>query len=309
VVAGLGLPGIAPDLGDAGDRRAAGGGCILASRRRVDRRTLARRDHRPGAVGEDGGMAVEAVVGLVGADRGDRRVHGGEQAFELAAVGSLARGQGMGVQRPGPGVHGQMQLAPDPALVRPVHAHLPLALAMHLEPGGVDGEVQGAAGWPRELRHRERRRPAREGGIVRDLDRQPEQPRQIIEQALGLAQRQPEHRAQAQRAEDRCIAVAPSLAAARPPAGEHRLVDPERDRAARHQSAVVLPPVRDPVTGLRLRGSGFADALGHPKRESLSHRLGNPLCSATSMQQHRIRSMWNAYGMRMESIWVVKRRD
>ena len=96
VVAGLGLPGVAADLGDAGDRLAAGGGRVLAPRRRADRGALARRDHRPRAVREDGGMAVEAVVGLVGADRGDRRVDGGEQALELGAVVGLARGQGVG---------------------------------------------------------------------------------------------------------------------------------------------------------------------------------------------------------------------
>ena len=90
-------------------------------------------------------MAVEAVVGLVGADRGDRRLDPREQALELGAVVDLARGQGVGVQRAGPGVDGQVQLAPDPALVLAVHAHLPLALAVDLEPGGVDGEVQRAA--------------------------------------------------------------------------------------------------------------------------------------------------------------------
>jgi hypothetical protein len=62
-------------------------------------------------------MAVEAVVGLVGADRGDRRGDGGEQAVELAAVGSLARGQGVGAERAGPGIDRQVQLAPDPQLV------------------------------------------------------------------------------------------------------------------------------------------------------------------------------------------------
>jgi hypothetical protein len=30
---------------------------------------------------------------------------------------------------------------------------------------------------------------------------------------------------------------------------------------------------------------GLADALCHPKRESLSHRLGNPLISEASLQQ------------------------
>ena len=58
----------------------------------------------------------------------------------------LARGQGMGDELAGPGVHRQVQLAPDPALVLAMHAHLPLALAVDLEPGGVDGEVQRAAG-------------------------------------------------------------------------------------------------------------------------------------------------------------------
>lgn len=69
-------------------------------------------------------MAVEAVIGLVGADRGDRRGDGGEQALELTAVGCLAHGQGVGVQRPGPGVDRQVQLAPDPAPVLAVHGEV-----------------------------------------------------------------------------------------------------------------------------------------------------------------------------------------
>ena len=268
MVVGLRLPGVAPDLGDAGHRRAAGGGCVPASRRRADRSALARRDHRLRAASEDGGMAVEAVVGLVGADCGDRRGDGGEQALELAPVGGFARGQGMSVQRAGPGIHGQVQLAPDPALALAMDADLPLALAADLEPGGVDGEAHGAAGGPRQRRHGERGRATRKGGIVRNGDLQPEQPRQIMQEPLGLAQRQPEHRPQTERAEDRRVAVAPALAARRPPAGDDRFVDPETDRPARHQGSIVLAPVRDAVAGIRLRGGGLADALCHPKRES-----------------------------------------
>jgi hypothetical protein len=214
-------------------------------------------------------------------------VDGGEQARELGAVVELAPGQGVGVQHTGPGVHGQVQLAPDPALVRPMHAHLPFALAVHLEAGGVDGEVQRAAGAPRERRHDERRRPAGEGGVVRDGELQPQKPGQVGEKALGLAQGQPENRAQAERAEDRRIAVEPALAAARPPAGKRRLVDPERDRTPRDQGAVVRTPARDAVAGLRLGRAGLAGALCHPKRESVSQTKGNPLISRVPMQQRR----------------------
>jgi hypothetical protein len=87
---------------------------------------------------------------------------------------------------------------------------------------------------------------------VRHGDRHPEQPRHIVQEPLGLAQRQPEHRPQAERAEDRHVALAPPLAANRPPAGEHGRVDPKGYRPARHQRPVVRAPVRYAVDGLRV---------------------------------------------------------
>ena len=120
---------------------------------------------------------------------------------------------------------------------------------------------------------------------MRRGDLQPEPPRRIPQEPLGLAQRQPEHRPRAEPAEDRHVAVAPALAASRSPAADHRIVDPQRDRASCDQRAVVLAPVRDPVAGLRLRGGELGDALCHSKRESLSPRQGNPLISTASVQQ------------------------
>jgi hypothetical protein len=97
-------------------------------------------------------MAVEAVIGLVGADRGDRRGGAGEQALAFAPVGGFAHGQGVSVQRAGPCVDRQVQLAPDPALVLAMDADLPLTLAIDLEPGGVDSKVHGTTGGPRQRR-------------------------------------------------------------------------------------------------------------------------------------------------------------
>ncbi len=103
----------------------------------------------------------------------------------------LAPGQRVGMQRAGAGVDRQVQLAPYPALVLAVHAHLPLALAVDLEPGGVDGEVHRAVAAPRRLRHGERRRAAGEGGDVRHLDLEPEAPRRSLQQSLGLRSANP----------------------------------------------------------------------------------------------------------------------
>jgi hypothetical protein len=86
-------------------------------------------------------------------------------------------------------------------------------------------------------------------------------------------------------AEDRHVALAPPLAANRPPAGDHGLVDPKCYRPARHQGPVGFAPVRYAVAGLRLRGGRVEDALYHPTRGSLSPPERTPLISASSMQQ------------------------
>ncbi len=77
-------------------------GHLLASRGRRIAAPLRGGITGPGVAGEDGGMAVEAVIGLVGADRGDRRGGAGEQALAFAPVGGFAHGQGVSVQRAGP---------------------------------------------------------------------------------------------------------------------------------------------------------------------------------------------------------------
>ena len=105
---------------------------------------------------------------------------------------------------------------------------------------------------------------------MRDRDREPEQFLEAGEETLGLAQWHPEHRAKALRAQDRCIAVALALAAARPPAGQHRLVDPERGLPARHEGAVVVRPIRDPI--LRLWCSRFYAATPNDQAKTLISR-------------------------------------
>src|SRR5690606_21108535 len=102
-LAGLLLPGVAADYGDARDRLAAGGRRVLEPWRRADGGALARWDHGSRIAGQDGAVDVEAVEGLVAVGCGDRLLDLGEQARQLGPVVSLAGGQRMGEELAGGG--------------------------------------------------------------------------------------------------------------------------------------------------------------------------------------------------------------
>ena len=126
-------------------------------------------------------------------------------------------------------------------------AHVPFALTENLEAaksdrGGIDGQMhrptpRGA----RQARHVQAGRAARTGRIMWHRDCQPKQGLEAGQETLRLAQRQLENRTQTQCTQDRRVAIAFALAAARPPAAKHRVEGPQRDRPARHERGCNRP--------------------------------------------------------------------
>ena len=102
---------------------------------------------------------------------------------------------------------------------------------------------------PRRPRHLQRRRPAAQGGVVGHAQGESEQADDGTDQALGLAQRQAEQRAQGAGCGDRQGRI-PGLAAlcgarCRAPTLDRLGREPDGEAAALTQAGVVVAPVRD----------------------------------------------------------------
>ena len=154
-------------------------------------------------------MAGKAVIALVRADHRHRRFDLCQQPRQFRPVMVVASRQGMGQNLTRFGVNRQMQLAPNPPFALAMLAHLPFALAEQLQPGRVDGQMQGPLLRPTlELRHRQISRPSRQGRVMRHRDREPQHGLETAQEPLRLPQRQLVDRPNAQGAQDRRIAVA-----------------------------------------------------------------------------------------------------
>ena len=113
----------------------------------------ARRDGGAGLALQQQVMTGTAVIGAIGRDLGDvaldlrqqLRQHFGiaDRRFRHQCGHHLVRGR----------IHRQMQLSPDATVTCTVLAHLPLALAEHLQPGRIDQQMARRIARPALDRH------------------------------------------------------------------------------------------------------------------------------------------------------------
>ncbi len=153
-----------------------------------------------------GDAVVDAVlvVSAVGNERGHRSRNLIKQGADLGAVVDLLGGQQRRDDLACAGVQADMQLPPRPARLGAVLLEQPLARAAQAQARAVHQQVKGLAVSARlRARHLQRRGPAAQGRMVRHAQFQPEQANDGADQALGLAQRQAEHRTQAEGRQDR----------------------------------------------------------------------------------------------------------
>jgi hypothetical protein len=145
----------------------------------------------------------------------------------------------------------------------------PLTRPAQLQPRAVHPQVNGPAARARRFRQRHRRGAARDGGVVRHRQIQPEQVQEGADHPFGLAQRQTEDSVQHEGRRDREVGVAGLPARRRPwrrlPLRDRLAADPERQAAVLAKRYIVLRPVENAplrpqdvvtVSSIRLVGHG-----------------------------------------------------
>jgi len=153
------------------------------------------------------------------------------------------------------GVHSKVELTPLPARAT-VLLGIPLALPEQLQAGAVQHEVHGPV-VPDNPGLAAGEGPTAPGkrGVIRDGQLKAEQGEHAAAERLGLSQGQVEDEPQGQHQLDRQVGVAGLPARCAParclPAGNGRLVEPERQVTAPPQPGLIRRPVRDPVAPLR----------------------------------------------------------
>src|SRR4051812_40115242 len=114
--------------------------------------------------------------------------------------------------------------------------------------------------------------------MVRDAELDPEQPEHAADEALGLAQGKVEDQPQRQHQLDRQVRVAGLAAWGRPrrclPAGDRRLVQPERQVAPTAKAGIVRGPVADPI--LRPRNAVTAGSIVLERQGAVLRSNGPP---------------------------------
>ena len=143
------------------------------------------------------------VIPAIAGERGHRACDLIKQGVDLGAVVDLLGCERGSDDLAAAGIQADVQLPPGPARLGAVFLLQPLARAAQAQSRAVDQQVQGFAVPARlRTRHLQRLGPAAQGRVVRHTQLQPKQADDGTDQALGLAQRQAEHRAQSERRQD-----------------------------------------------------------------------------------------------------------
>ncbi len=154
-------------------------------------------------------MARLAVVSAVASDGIDRCISGDliEQVGQHFAIANVLMGHQRGTDLAGVRIHGEMDLAPNPALGPTVLANLPLAFAVKLQPSAVDHQMQQLAGTRGGQHDVQILRAAAQCRVVRHWQRWEGQGAQALREALQRAQRQVEHLLETEQTLDQRIRI------------------------------------------------------------------------------------------------------
>jgi hypothetical protein len=163
--------------------------CVRARRDDHGSARTSRRDRR---------IDVITVIGTIGREGRKRDAASMEQSLDLPAIVSVVPGQLGRDDLACIGIRGDMQLAPQPARPAAMPLDQPFPRPAQPQAGAVDQQVhRPPAAPPPWQRHRPP--PPAHGAMVRHGEFQAKQMQDGADQALGLPQRQAEHRTQRQR--------------------------------------------------------------------------------------------------------------
>src|SRR5512135_2274067 len=219
-----------------------------------DLRITPGRDHRTGPPPVQLGVHRTTVVRPIRPHARHRVLHLLQQGGDRLRIGHprLADHRRLDLVRLG--IDSQMELQPGPTLRVAMLSDFPLPLAIDLQPGAVEDQVERPLGTFGQ-RDAKRGGAAAEGGVIRDGQVQAHQAEEGPGEPLGGLQGEVINGPQGQQAWDRQIAVlelGPLLVwSLMPPCLQRVLIDPEGERAPSDQGVVGVLPVADAVDGLR----------------------------------------------------------
>jgi len=151
------------------------------------------------------------------------------------------------------GIHAQMQLPPPAAQPDAVFLTEPFALAVNLEAGAVDEEMQWRVAVDTVRQDRQAAAPAAQGGMIRDRDINPEHVGGPSQHALGLTQRLMEYQAKRKTSRDGNRRIerltTPLSSSGGRPCRHGFFGNSHREASPPHQRGIVFRPVRYPIPG------------------------------------------------------------
>ncbi len=215
-------------------------------------RRRARWYHQIGARGYRGLIGGVVVVGAISIDLLNRPLDLVQQVgtdFTIDPVGGRHCHrddlQAVGIDR-------QVDLPPDSALARPMHTHLPFALAINYYPRGIDGDVARCRRAPARQPDRQGLGTARHLGVIGDGQVRAHPRHQGTAETCHHPVRQLEQHLQGQPRLDGDLRIAaggtaPTGRRGTPVLAQECFIKPRRQVAPLHQGAIVLRPVGYPV--------------------------------------------------------------
>ena len=223
--------------------------------------SLARRDGRACPPLTQGVITVARVVGSISRDLThlalNLREQVGQQLRVLERVGRHRRRHDLS----GRLVHAEVKFAPRPALRVSVLAHLPLALAIHLDAGRVHHQMPRPRLLARRQLNLQSAAAARERRVTGHAQLHAEQSDDGGHQSFGSPQRQMVNLCQSRHTKDERGGVsvwptAPTRALRLTPRPKHVFADPQRQASTPDKRFVIVRPVADAVLA-------FAFLFGH----------------------------------------------
>ena len=229
-----------------------------------DARPISRRDRSSRFSRADRVITVAAVIGSIGRDLLDLLCHFCEQVLKQLRVFEVIGRDRYGDKLMGRFVHAEVEFAPRAAAGVAMLAHLPLALAIDFDAGGINNHVDWFRLPQARQRNGERAAAARERRVTGHAQLNAKQPEDRARQPFGGSQRQAVNLFQSRHAENSRISVSgrlatPARAGLVVPCLKNILAHPQRQTSTVDESFVIFSPVTETVRA-------FSFLAGHASR-------------------------------------------
>ena len=197
---------------------------------------LGRRNHDGRASRTHCSVERDGVIGGIRGHARDLRGHALDETAACRGIISGRFGDRLRMDQAG-SVDPEMQLLPPSTAAPPVFHSRPFTLAHDGKTSAVEDEMKRSLGRNKPEREIELLTPARQGGVIRGIEVNLHRRQHGPQEALGLAQWQPEDQPQRQRGQDRHVRELP-----RSTRSTRRRRSPRIHRLGREPEGHVTPP-------------------------------------------------------------------